>query len=98
MSEASDFESDLIEIFGERIKQDSIFCKDIYSALTNLEWVQSDGTVYGATFRYVGGLIADIREEGNYMDWYCCKGEGFASDEIQEAMSMKGWTCREYDK
>jgi len=93
----SDFETDFERLFSQKIKNDEDFCKDIYSALTNLEWVHKDGAVFGCTFRSAGGWIADIREEGGYMDWYCCQAEGVATDEIQKSLGSLGWTCREYE-
>lgn len=93
----SDFERDFLELFAEKMKNSEQFCKDVYSALTNLEWVHEDGAVSGYTFRMAGGFIADILDDGSYMDWYCCQGEGYASEEIQDALKTKGWTCREYE-
>lgn len=85
------FEKDLIEVFGDRIREDDEFAKRIYAALANVKWNKGD-IVYGCTFRYAGGLISDIREEGDYIDWYCCAPEGKVDSDIREALSKKGWT------
>jgi len=92
----ADFEKDLIELFGDDICTDYKFAELIYSALTNMIWRNGDQQ-YSATFRYVGGFIADIRGEGNYMDWYCCSFEGQVHPDIAEKLLTKGWTPHEYD-
>jgi|GEM_PF-5605341 len=90
------FEKDLEKLFGEKIKSDDEFAKRIYAALTNTLW-RNEAIEYGASFRYTGGLIADIRGDGNYMDWYCCADAGNVDDDIAAALLTKGWTPHDYD-
>lgn len=57
---------------------DKIYAQHIYAALCNMQWQKSDtwtvlkGDTWGCTWRYAGGLVAELRNcnEG-YMDWYC---------------------------
>ena len=92
------FEKDLVDLFGDKIRNDDEFAKQIWSALTNITWTHENGTeFYNATFRTAGGLIADIRGTGNYMHWYCESPDGIVSNEIETAMKTKDWTWREYD-
>lgn len=99
-----DFEADLRELFQEELIQardstgfydqenDNNKAVELYSALTNVEWRHENGTRYSISFRGAGGLIAEIRECGDYLDWYCSGLEGCISDEIAEDLAIKGWT------
>lgn len=87
-----DFEGDLAEALAERIKADDAFAGATYAALCNVDWGHEKGSTYSCSWRYAGGLIAQIRGEGDYLNWYCYGGEGEVADEIETAMAEKGWT------
>lgn len=91
------FEQDLVDLFEDEICDDEEFAKRVYAALTNIIWRQ-DNTDYehAITFRGAGGLIADIRGEGHYMDWYCSAGEGVVDKNILDALLTRGWTPHKY--
>ena len=91
-----DFETDLKELFAERICMDNNFAKRIYAALTNIIW-KNGVYKYSVTFRYAGSLLAEIQGKGNYMDWYCSAGEGIVDTDIAEALDTRGWVPTEYD-
>lgn len=60
-----------------------------------------DDRRWGASFRGMGGVIADLRNEfhsrsENYMDWYCSNhlvnfDYGYVSNRIRTAMNQIGW-------
>lgn len=87
------FEEDLIDLFGERIKVDDEFAKRIYAAITNVYWHSEFLEVFDTveSFRCAGGLIAAIKGSGDYMDWYGCAAEGCVDDDISEALLARGW-------
>lgn len=88
----ADFEHDLGTALGARMAGDEEFCKQVWSSLANVDWYNTkDHTTYSCSWRYAGGLIADILGEGNYMDWYCCGPDAVVSDEIARAMKKLGW-------
>ena len=75
-------------------------CREIWSGLTNVIWYhesEPDKEVT-YTFRSAGGLIADLRGEGHYMDWYMESTPGVVSTSMADAMSKRGWYYREYDE
>jgi hypothetical protein len=58
------------------------------------------------SWRHAGGIIADMLEKGDYIDWYCSGighntngyvGEGFVTDEIRLDLLKLGWTVKPYD-
>jgi hypothetical protein len=34
-------------------------------------WQEMKGETWSCSWRHAGGIIADMREEGDYIDWYC---------------------------
>ena len=85
-------EATLTGVFGERIKTDDKFCTELWSALANVEWIRlEDGEIESYSFRAAGGLIAEIRGSGSYMDWYCCGPYAVVSEEIWRTLRKAGW-------
>lgn len=85
------------------------YAQNIYAALCNQDWQKNDvwpllkGETYSCSWRYAGGIVADMREEGDYIDWYCSGirdadspdngfvSEGHVTDEIREDFFKLGW-------
>lgn len=86
--------------------------KDFYAALCNVEWKKIvdipdderiinklkgiDPHIWGCSWRYSGGIIADIRNANYnkseiYMDFYCSGNEGVVSDIVRECFNRMGW-------
>jgi hypothetical protein len=72
-----------------KAKANKSYAQNIYAALCNMEWQKREmwpilkEETWGCSWRYAGGLVARLVEEGDYMDWYCsgiCDviGEGFS--------------------
>lgn len=86
------FELMLDRVLGERILADGGVAVELWSALANVEWQHADGGAVSYSFRSAGDLIAWLREEGSYLDWYCCAEPGVVSTDIQRALAAHGWT------
>jgi len=68
----------------EKTKSDNVYAQHLYAAICNNEFQRNDvwpiltGKKWGASWRHAGAIVADMREQGDYMDWYCT---GIQSDE-----------------
>jgi hypothetical protein len=70
-----------------KIRQHEIYAQNFYAALCNNQYQPRD--VWGilkninwdCSWRYAAGLIAEIREDESYIDWYC-SGTGFAGTDF----------------
>jgi hypothetical protein len=60
-------------------------------ALTNVEWKHKNGDTAGYSFRAAGDLVAAIRGNGTYMDWYSSGDSARVTQEIQDALAAEGW-------
>jgi hypothetical protein len=61
----------------DKAKASEAYAQNVYAALCNQDWQKNDvwprlkGQTYSCSWRYAGGIVADMREEGDYIDWYC---------------------------
>ena len=61
----------------EKVRNDEAYAQNLYAAMCNTEFTRNDvwpiltEKRWSCSWRYAGGIIADMREEGDYIDWYC---------------------------
>ena len=61
----------------EKTRNSDTYAQNLYAALCNNDFIKNDiwpilkGETWHCSWRYAGGIIADMREEGDYIDWYC---------------------------
>lgn len=71
----------------DKAKAREEYAQHIYAALCNQDWQKNDvwpllkGQTYSCSWRYAGGIVADMIEQGDYIDWYCSGIKGGAGDE-----------------
>jgi len=66
----------------DKVRHHEIYAQNLYAALCNNEYAPKD--VWGilknihwdCSWRYAAEIVADIREDESYVDWYC-SGTGF---------------------
>lgn len=100
-------ENDLLnsEYIKNKCKTNDIYSQNLYAAMANNLFYKNDEE-WSCSWRYAGGVVADIRNKGeSYIDWYCSGignhhdgyvGESFVTDEIRSDLLELGWTIKEY--
>ena len=79
----------------DKAKAREEYAQNIYAALCNQDWQRNDvwpllkGQTYSCSWRYAGGIVADMREEGDYIDWYCSGIRGGATEEDLAQMTAE---------
>jgi len=69
-----------------KVRASDTYAQNLYAAICNNEFQRMDVFPILAnqrcsySWRYAGGIIADMRQEGDYIDWYCSGiGEGLGN-------------------
>lgn len=86
------FELTVDRVLGDRIRADGAAAVDMWSSLANIEWTGPEGGKVNYSFREAGDLVAWVREEGGYIDWYCSGPVGVVSAWIEEGLAKEGWS------
>ena len=94
----------------EKTRSNRVYAQNLYAALCNQDWQKLDVIPilqehkWYCSWRYAGGIIAHMRQEGDYVDWYCSgladpedyeKGgivsEGTVTEEVKQDLRKLGW-------
>ena len=97
-------------------KSTKTYAQNLYAALCNNDfqknevWTRLENKMWGCSWRHAGGIVADMREEGDYVEWYCSgmQGdsdadwvdlghvpEGTVTDQIRKDLFRLGWIVLE---
>ena len=98
----------------DKVKASDVYAQNLYAAMCNNDFTKNDVIPiltekrWHRSWRSAGGIIADMREEGDYIDWYCSGGgadndknfvpESHVTDEIRNDLLKLGWIVIEDDK
>jgi hypothetical protein len=61
----------------DKAKASEPYAQNIYAAICNNDFTKNEvwpllqGKTWSASWRSAGGIVANMVEEGDYMDWYC---------------------------
>ena len=61
----------------EKVRADEAYAQNLYAAMCNNGFIKLDvipiltEKEWSCSWRYAGGIVADMRQEGDYIDWYC---------------------------
>jgi bifunctional DNA-binding transcriptional regulator/antitoxin component of YhaV-PrlF toxin-antitoxin module len=104
VDEKANLEKDIkdCQYIVDKVRSDDVYAQSLYAALCNNHYHKNDFVLalkgengWYCSWRYAGGIIADIQCKGSYMDWYCSGGEGDISDEVAEDLKKIGWIGEE---
>ena len=94
--------------FVSRVRGSDDYAQNLYAAMCNNQfqkqdvWLVLKDAYWSCTWRYAGGIVADLQAKGgDYMDWYCSGigdktdskfiSEGNVADEIAVDLALLGW-------
>lgn len=102
-----DLEYDLrtTEWILKKVRDSNVYAQQLYAALCNNAFTKRDVIAilkeekWLCSWRYAGGIIAHMRQSGDYLDWYCSGREpsnGFVPEgdiapQIREDLILLGW-------
>lgn len=100
ITEEPSLEQDLrySQTISEKCKTSEIYSQNLYAALCNNEFIKNDKT-WSCSWRSAGGIIANLRERGDYIEWYCSGiasdvpyvAESVITDEVRKDIESLGW-------
>lgn len=100
----------------EKVRASDTYAQNLYAAMCNREFQPNDtwpiltDQRWSCSWRHAGGIIADMQQRGDYIDWYCSgiRGtesedeknhgyvpEGEVTEEIRGDLLQLGWSVVE---
>ena len=85
------------EFMCHKVKENQYYAQNLYAAMCNNNFIKNEvwqlltEKQWSCSWRYAGGIIADMLEQGDYIDWYCSgiKGVWTISDEQYNQMTKE---------
>jgi len=69
-----------------KVRDSEAYAQNLYAAMCNQDFQKNDvwpvlkNETWSASWRSAGGIVADMRGEGDYMDWYCSGIQGIMTE------------------
>lgn len=61
----------------QKVRSSRSYAQNLYAAMCNNDFQKLDvipiltNKTWSCSWRYAGGIVADMKQEGDYIDWYC---------------------------
>ena len=100
----------------DKVKASDSYAQNLYAAMCNMQFQKLDvmpilkDQRWSCSWRHAGGIVADMQEKGDYIDWYCSgirhdeEGitsgyvpEGQVTEEIELDLKKLGWIPVEWE-
>lgn len=83
----------------EKVRTSESYAQNLYAAMCNNGFIKNEmwpilaEQEWSCTWRYAGGIIADMLQQGDYIDWYCSgiRGGPLGGTEDETAWDQKGY-------
>jgi hypothetical protein len=79
----------------DKVRNSDSYAQNLYAAMCNMQFIKLavipilKNQRWSASWRHSGGIIADMQQKGDYIDWYCSgMGEGLGNG---DADGTKGY-------
>ena len=86
----------------DKVRSSDAYAQNLYAALCNNTFQKLEvvpilrDDAWSCTWRYAGGIIAGIRCEGDYMNWYCSGIRGDPEEIDYAAAEAQGFEIQKY--
>lgn len=100
----------------KKVQDRETYAQNLYAAMCNNVfqrnevWPRLRDEYWSCSWRSAGGIVADLRGQGDYIDWYCSGifgageadsfqgyvSESTVTDEIRQDLFAIGWTVEPY--
>jgi hypothetical protein len=81
----------------EKARTRESYAQNIYAALCNMRWQRLDvlpilkDEYWSCSWRSAGGVVADMLQSGDYIDWYCSGIQNYSTDEADPNFNGGGY-------
>lgn len=89
----------------EKTRSNNTYAQNLYAAMCNNSFQKSShAEPWSVSWRHAGGIIADMQQKGDYIDWYCSGifdsadntenfvHESYVTDEVKQDLLALGWS------
>ena len=98
----NDLEYDLrtCEWILEKARTRESYAQNIYAALCNMRWQRLKtfpilkDEYWSCSWRSAGGIVADMLQEGDYINWYCSGMGGLSAEWDKDKETFEQWQTR----
>ena len=81
----------------EKVRSNESYAQNLYSAMCNNGFIKMEvipilkQEEWSCSWRYAGGIVADMRQQGDYIDWYCSGIRGGDEPDVYNQPFTKGY-------
>ena len=84
----------------EKVRANEAYAQNLYAAMCNNGFIKMEvipilkQQEWSCSWRYAGGIVADMQEKGDYIDWYCSGiGGGLGNGDEDGSKGYVGEGC-----
>jgi hypothetical protein len=83
----------------DKVRNSDAYAQNLYAAMCNMQFIKLDimpilkNQRWSCSWRHAGGIVADMLQKGDYIDWYC-SGMGGLNREYDGEETNEQWQAR----